>query len=138
VGDYPVKSKRLKKRTRYFNYLVLTTEGTKVAIQKRTHKDIWQGLYEFPLFESSQLLKRPSDLKEMEKWKLENPAAIQKRGPYKQTLSHQYIVATFWEIEVQEKPSSSWIWVDRENLSTFAVPKIIHWYLEDKSLYLNL
>jgi A/G-specific adenine glycosylase len=48
VDQLPVKSKKLKVRNRYFNYLVVSDENENTLIQKRTAKGIWQNLYEFP------------------------------------------------------------------------------------------
>jgi A/G-specific adenine glycosylase len=52
VDQLPVKSKKLKVRNRYFNYLVLETGNT--IVQKRTDKGIWHNLYEFPLIETEK------------------------------------------------------------------------------------
>jgi A/G-specific adenine glycosylase len=44
----PIKSKKIKKRIRYFNYIVYKQQQN-YFIQKRTSKDIWKNMYEFPL-----------------------------------------------------------------------------------------
>jgi A/G-specific adenine glycosylase len=54
IGKLPVKSKNIKKRNRYFNFVILKWEES-YALVKREGKDIWQGLFEFPLHESSTL-----------------------------------------------------------------------------------
>jgi A/G-specific adenine glycosylase len=54
VDQLPVKSKKLKVRNRYFNYLVVSDENENTLIQKRTAKGIWQNLYEFPLIETAR------------------------------------------------------------------------------------
>lgn len=53
IYDYPVKSKKMKKRTRYFHFLVIADEDEALLIEQREEKDIWQGLYQFPLVETS-------------------------------------------------------------------------------------
>jgi len=67
VTELPVKSKKIKKKPRHFNYLVLNSKGN-VWVQKRTQKDIWQNLYEFPLIETEALLKKDV-LSKNEIWK---------------------------------------------------------------------
>jgi len=61
--------------------------------------------------------------------------------PFKQQLTHQKIIAIFWEITVDidslEIPSS-FLRVNKKNIPNFAFPKIIDWYLKDKALYLEL
>jgi A/G-specific adenine glycosylase len=51
VDQLPVKSKKLKVRNRYFNYLVVLTNEKLI---QRTAKGIWQNLYEFPLIETAK------------------------------------------------------------------------------------
>lgn len=55
--DYPVPARKTKPSNRYFVYLVLT--GTNltspyIIIKKRTKGDIWLGLYDFPLIETTE------------------------------------------------------------------------------------
>ena len=52
-SKYPVKLKKIKVKERYFNFLVLTDNHS--LIEKRTKKDIWQNLYQFPLFEAESI-----------------------------------------------------------------------------------
>ncbi|MES2389681.1 MAG: A/G-specific adenine glycosylase [Bacteroidota bacterium] len=48
----PVKTPKAKVTERYINYLAVFSHG-KLLMHKRTGKDIWEGLYEFPIFEST-------------------------------------------------------------------------------------
>lgn len=54
VNKYPVKEKQAPVKTRYLNYLILKTNETTPTfiLSKRTAKDIWKNLYEFPLIET--------------------------------------------------------------------------------------
>jgi A/G-specific adenine glycosylase len=144
VEQLPVKAKKLKKRIRFFNYLVLQ-EGERCWIEKRTAKDIWQGLYQFPLIESEAQLESADQLVETDLWHqwvvTGAVREIKAAGAFRQTLSHQYIYARFWEVQLSEglQPNKTEQFLtDRKNLSKFAFPKIIDWYLGDNSLYLNL
>ena len=51
IAALPVKEKKQAKRERYLNYL-LVHDGRNTLLQKRTEKDIWLNLHQFPLFES--------------------------------------------------------------------------------------
>ena len=44
VDQLPVKSKKLKVRNRFFNYLVVSDDNENTIIQKRTAKGIWHNL----------------------------------------------------------------------------------------------
>lgn len=50
-GQYPVKQKNIRHRTRYFTYYYITRED-KVLYHRRGKGDIWQGLWEPVLTES--------------------------------------------------------------------------------------
>lgn len=92
----PVKSKKVKVRTRYFTYFIIT-KGNKLAMKKRNGKDIWAGLYDFYLIEGKRTQR-------VEKMMKEDKALIQmepyiniefKSESFKHILTHQHIIARF-------------------------------------------
>jgi len=141
IGQLPIKSKKLKKRSRFFHYLILN-EKEQIWIRKRTEKDIWQGLYEFPLLETDKVQDRKA-LKKFARYKKVIPAdakITRVSTPFTQQLTHQKINALFIEITIQkpvDNPQKDWMKIPRSELKTFAFPRIIDLYLQDKSLYLN-
>ena len=142
----PIKSKKIKKKTRYFNYLIFDYKEN-VLVKKRIEKDIWQNLYEFPLIETEGIVEKET-LMEHNIWKhfMTNSKYEITRisKPFQQSLTHRKIVATFFEIRLSKAFSNkkiekdNYIKTDRKNLTTFAFPKIIDLYLRDNSLNLNL
>lgn len=54
VKNLPVKSKKIKIKNRFFNYLVIKDNQHHFKINQRLHKDIWQHLYEFELIETAK------------------------------------------------------------------------------------
>ncbi len=145
IGKLPVKSKKLQRRKRFFNYLLLNLDGN-VFIKKRMEKDIWQNLYDFPLIESEALIEDGKFLKKQKQWKkwLDNISIEIERvtEPMKQDLTHQRIIARFWEITISGDgfcaPDENWIAINRENIKDFAFPKVIDTYLRQKFLTLGL
>ncbi len=144
VESLPVKSRRIARRERYFHYLVIECQG-KVCLQKRNGKDIWENLYEFPLVELPALASDVAQLHGHPVWQalLDNvPCRVESVSrPFRQTLTHQHIVAVFVEIRVRKEiPLSEppLMMIERRKLSNFAFPKIIDRYLKDEALYLNL
>jgi A/G-specific adenine glycosylase len=144
VDKLPVKTKSIVKKERFFHYLIIQS-GEQVLLQKRTAKDIWQDLYEFPLIELPALTTDPADLLEYPAWQQligKKKYIIQRISkPFRQTLTHQFVTAVFVEIKLAADfpalPPGAVI-VARKNWRTFAFPKIIDWYLQDNALYLNL
>ncbi len=139
VNELPIKEKKLKKRTRYFNYLVLEN-GDLTYVEKRLEKDIWQHLFQFPMIETSHLVEF-AQLNQTSDWQqifgdtqiiTHSVSAV-----FKQTLSHQYIVARFWKISIDQAiKNEKYIQTNQKNLTTFAFPKVIDRYLKDNSLLL--
>jgi A/G-specific adenine glycosylase len=144
VGRLPVKARKIQKKDRFFHYLVLYHRGA-VFLRKRTEGDIWRNLFEFPLIELPRPAADVNDLKKTsgwENWIGETGFEIRQISrPFRQTLTHQKITATFWKVWLSSPPlqrETALIRADPENLRKFAFPKIIDCYLRDKSLYLNL
>ncbi len=130
AGELPVKHGRITVRTRYFNYLHINSTG-KTYLRKRIGKDIWQGLYEFPLIESLKPLTRPALLKALgQDWRVTG-----KDAPVKHVLSHQVIQATFWQVHPPAcfQVEKDWVAVKPTALHTYAVPRLIERYVENSS-----
>lgn len=144
VDKLPIKTKSIVKKERFFHYLVIEYQG-QILLQKRTAKDIWQNLYEFPLIESSLATLQKGDLLKTALWQElvgDHPHTITRISkPFRQTLTHQFITAIFWEVELQENfnlKNPNLLVIARKNSHKFAFPKVIDWFLQDNSLYLNL
>lgn len=128
----PVKSKKTKIRTRYFNYLIFRKKG-RILIRKRTANDIWKGLYDFPMIET----KKEIENGRMAGWKSGRKKCV---ASYKHILSHQVIFARFWEVTPTEKKiislngtqNSSICYMHENQLNKFAFPRLIERYLEEK------
>ena len=87
----PVKIKKVKVRHRTFHYVVFEYEG-QLGLRKRGEKDIWQGLYEFYLFEGDTL--------RMDKdWGDE----VEYSPGFKHVLTHQKIEASFYLIRLSNR-----------------------------------
>ena len=54
----PVKEKIIRKKQRYLYYFVVETPKEEVYIRQRRGKDIWEGLYEFILYETTDVFGR--------------------------------------------------------------------------------
>lgn len=144
INRYPVKSKKLTRKDRFFHFLVFEYEDF-TYIQRREAKDIWLHLYQFPLLEADQFIHSFSTLHQQPDWPVWAPKndslewSLSK--PFKQELTHQRIHAFFFKIQLKTAPAaipSEFVITERENLTKFAFPKIIDLYLKDNSLYLKL
>lgn len=145
VASLPIKSKKMVKKERYFNYLIFHFSDETTLVKKRIEKDIWRNLYDFPLIEVDKTTTNRQIIQQHDIWKdciQQADFSIKKISkPFQQVLTHRKIIAIFWEIEVNSPPtpkSKNYVIVKRKNMFKFAFPKIIDLYFQDKSLYLDL
>jgi A/G-specific adenine glycosylase len=139
VDNLPVKSKKMTKRERFFNYLILN-DGDAVYIRKRTEKDIWQDLYEFPLVETAILTEDATAIFDAFNPNIKDEFMVEKKSaPMRQLLTHQRIIAIFWEIKVENAAiliGSDFLKIDRKEVVKYAFPKVIDNYLSSNELSL--
>ena len=133
--DYPVKQKKTRTRDRYFHYLYIIYKG-KTWLSRRKGKDIWEGLYEFPLIETDKAM----DFAELQTTdafrrlfagagRLNVSADLQ---GVKHVLSHQILYTAFYRIEIEREGDAlkSYLPVATDDVEKYAVPRLIHIYLE--------
>ena len=114
-------------------------EGS-IQIHKRTAKDIWINLYDFPLIETkeptdiNQLLQK-DDFKQYVGTKDFTVGKISKQFTHK--LTHQTIVAQFIEIFLEEKlpicETNDILLTAEMDMEKFPVPRLIDLYIKLKS-----
>ena len=97
VALLPVKSKAKASRTRYFHYFVLRHDE-QTYLRERRDKDIWQGLYDFALAETTVPDLPPAELvRHLEALgaTLDLSQAAEPTAAYRHVLSHQKLEARF-------------------------------------------
>ena len=135
VDLLPIKQIALKKRNRFFNYLIVEYKK-KFYLRKRTAKDIWQNLHEFLLIETKSVIGEEQLLINTEfKHFFENiPFELKSMSDVsRQILSHQVIKGRFFHIEIKVplKNDSGYQLTTVRQLQTLAFPKFITAYLKD-------
>jgi A/G-specific adenine glycosylase len=136
IAVLPVKKKKIIIRKRWFYFLVLECNHEKV-IRQRTGKDIWQGLYEFPLIETGSEQEINTILKEAERDKIlqkNNYKIISISAVFKQQLSHQFIIGRYIHIRVKKIKiqTGNLQWVKETLFKKYSFPQIINQYLVHK------
>ena len=127
IASLPYKKGKTKVQKRYFNYFIFLDEANNTIIQQRTAKGIWQGLYEFPLFESDKkasIKTIKAYLKinyQVEKALLYNEEAIIHK------LSHQHLYTHFWIVKTNSKLSKSIAW---NTLNNYPFPVLIRNFIK--------
>ncbi len=138
VAERPVKGKKIQRRERHFNFLVVDAAGHSV-VEKRLGKDIWHQLYQFPMLETEGLVEDWPTLWAHTAWPAWLPSGeatlVRRVGPHKQELTHQRIIASFWELKLASPlPGTlpdNFTRTKPKNWRNFAFPKVINWYIGD-------
>ncbi len=135
VNLLPVKTKSIQKKQRWFYYFIFHV-AEKTAIIQRTNKDIWQGLHEFYLYESSKEIKWKDALINgflQDQLGISEASIVNISTRKKQQLTHQQINGQFIEIKLLSIPKSlmGLNWVKQSALKQLAFPRFITAYFDD-------
>jgi A/G-specific adenine glycosylase len=131
VDKLPIKASKTKVRERFFNYFLIQYQ-TKIYIQKRTEKDIWQNLYELPLIESNKLFE-PEEIGTNDfLTNIENIEISSTTSNFKHILSHQRIFARFFAVTVSDKNNyiNQLIEINCNEIDNYAVSRLTSLFLE--------
>ena len=143
VYQRPIKLGKQKKRTRHFNYIVFLSPNERTLLEKRVNKDIWQGLHQFPLIESSVSEIDSDNVAEFVAKIHPGFNRLARLGETKHILSHQVILCTFWLVtgnEFQIPAKSNIFEVNLNEVGTvYPVPVLISKLMENYDLrsYVN-
>ena len=118
VEGLPVKLKKLQVKTRRLTYVYIRCQGM-TAIHRRGEGDIWQGLWEPLLYEDAPLPPFCGKL------------TLLRKG-VKYVLTHRILLAEFYLLECDERPSlpSDYVWIGEQDIENYGVPRLVELLLE--------
>ena len=127
----PVKLKKTKVKTRFFNFLVCIDNNKNTLLEKRTSKGIWQNLYQFPLIESNKSLSSEEfhllNIKDSVLDNLNFDYSLYNIEDKVHKLSHQHLHTKFWVIETKELPKKS---IAIKEIKKYPVPVLISSFID--------
>lgn len=129
IDRLPVKVGKTKVRIRHFNYLHI--EGPQgLVMERRGAGDIWEGLHQLPLVESTKTLGTKGLLNSLRSLL---PGAVPSARSERvvHVLSHQRIQAVFWRVSIDPEADlpSERKWVPKDQLHNVAVPRLVERWL---------
>lgn len=132
IGSFPVKSKLVKQKERYLNYLYLFHEE-KIVLEKRGDKDIWRNMFQFPMIETNAPVL-PEEVIGSNAWNSILSGltyTIETIHAEKiHLLTHQRLHIRFFSIHLNKMiQPGQLIAVDREDITRYPVPKPIENFL---------
>jgi A/G-specific adenine glycosylase len=151
VNELPSRASKASPRSRYIHYMVITcTDGRKdfIYLNKRTGKDIWKNLFDFPQLEPVTGVKQDQPLNEnvfsalfqSEQSKNKgyadqfNHLFYQYKGvsdQYDHLLTHQKLHAWFYRFHLESRVELPFILVPLQELNDYPVPRLVDKYLND-------
>lgn len=130
VGMLPVKLKKTKVKNRWFNYLVVVSNQEKTILEERKGKGIWQGLYQFPLLETTKEVENveehESEIQEIIKINDFSITQFNKKQIVHK-LSHQHLHTTFWILETSNTLKNG---IPLDEIRKYPVPILIGNFIE--------
>ncbi len=138
VNDYPVKTKKLQIKKRWFSFFILECNG-QFAVRKRTGKDVWENLFEFPNIEwSNEKQWRQAGEDALANWlvnhHIKNKYSVSGiLKPISQQLTHQTIYAKAMMICLSGKApgiTAGFEWKSKTRLKKIPFPRIVNEMIE--------
>jgi len=135
VSDFPVKQNKVKTKTRYFHYFHIQFQNY-TYLNRRTGKDIWQNLYEFPCIESEEPLSF-EQLQQTDTFQKLFPPYIPMQcklviANKKHVLTHRILYANFYEVLLDKELDSlsAFIKIPSKDLDIYPIHRLMQFYME--------
>ena len=137
----PVKAPKAKPVDRWFYYFDLrwnSAGGGQTLMQRRAGKDIWRGLWQFPLMEADHELapdELASSARQFAEENFQLPTfGYQLSAPFRHQLTHRTIHALFLRAELPSLPAvmpADVSAVDLGQIKNIPLPRLIDRYLQN-------
>ncbi|MCZ4408583.1 A/G-specific adenine glycosylase [Cryomorphaceae bacterium 1068] len=138
IDERPIKLKKTKQTLRRIDYAVVE-KGNEIVLRKREEKDIWQGLYDFASLEDSENIEEAAMSNYVRetfpKARVASIGSVPEKS-YTHLLSHRRIEARFWRVEVSGTLEDEGVYrvIQKDDIDKYAVPRLIHRFLEDTGM----
>lgn len=137
IENFPVKTPKKAATLRHLNYLVISFKKDNeefILMRKRTGKDIWKNMYDFPCIETEDATDTAEILEaSVKSGILEENAFLVKlvSDEYIHQLSHRRLLVRFIRIEVEGEPTlhDNIAVVNKVEIAELPLPRLIDKYL---------
>ncbi|MEO5673133.1 MAG: A/G-specific adenine glycosylase [Chitinophagales bacterium] len=130
ISQLPRKEKKISVRSRWFNFLFLEDRDD-IIIEKRTGKDIWKSLFQFPMIETTGFADASDAMENSPYKKVFSAIDLKITGVspiIEHRLTHQKIMAQFIHFSLPHekiKLPLQWKIVKKSEIENFGFPKLI-------------
>ena len=135
ISKFPVKKNNLYKKSRTFNYLVVIDSSNKIVINKRSGKDIWHNLYEFPMIETKKINKNDIIKHLASKYSINsNFITPQFDMTQNHKLSHQDLTINYWVTRLNIDLFHA---IEVKKINNYPFPKPLHSFISTLERFLK-
>ncbi len=128
--ELPVKKVAIKVKNRHFNYFVIE-QNEAIILQKRTEKDVWQHLYEFPLLEGENVTINSCFEFLNQRFRMQRPVLQRINArPIVHKLSHQHLHITFWKVSGEFFTNHDYSLVVKTDFPLYPMPIVLANFLK--------
>ncbi len=133
VDKFPYKESKVKVKKRFLYYFCFLQKGKFIPIERREGKDIWQGLYQFPVIDSDcelsvvELLEHKKFKRMME----DRIYTLMNISTNKHILTHQRLFVTVVNINLDDMIAGDWNMVPIDKLIDYAFPVPLATYIDN-------
>ena len=132
VNLLPIKEKKLKIKNRYLHFFFITDEH-QFLIEKRGDQNIWKGLYQLPVLETSEGTQPKKMLESEELNSLLKKESFELMGQkeIKHKLTHRNLFIRFYQLKMAKLEVFDFQKIDIKNWQNYAFPQPVFQYLSE-------
>ena len=136
ISKFPVKNNNLSKKSRTFNYLVVIDLSNKIVINKRSGKDIWHNMYEFPMIETKKKINKNDIRKHLAlKYFISTDSiTLQFDMTQNHKLSHQNLTINYWIVSLDYDLNHA---IEIKKINDYPFPKPLHSFISTLDRFLK-
>jgi len=132
VNLLPKKEKKLKVKNRYLHFFFISN-GHQFLIEKRGSHNIWKGLYQLPIIETSEEIPAKMMLESEELNSLLKNESFELSGQkeIKHKLTHRNLFIRFYHLNMIDLEGFDFQKIDMKDWQSFPFPKPVLQYLSE-------
>ncbi|WP_185860801.1 A/G-specific adenine glycosylase [Blattabacterium cuenoti] len=140
VHKLPIKKIKKLIKNRFFYYIFISDRDKNICLNKRSTKDIWKGLYDFPLIESKKNLSI-HEIKDKiwKKFRIETSNYLSFKYKIIHKLSHQILSIRFFYCKILQDLKKNiffynFFFIPHNKIKEFPFPRPIILFLKYKKM----
>lgn len=131
TDELPVKKRKVKRRSRYFTYLIVKKDEKYLTV-KRGGDEIWANMFEFPMIETSDYVIDKKSLSSLKISTVPFDFNVNTTSDYrKHVLTHQDIFYTFWEVSINSSLTEEYVYFSESKLNDLPFPKLLENFISN-------